>query len=265
MTTAGKQKPSRCSGNLPTTLPNEWTATLGLRYTTENKDVDLLTQPVSTAALFAAGGALVQFAFAPVDESFNRESDGFTGLANLTYFVNEQVMAFASASTAALSQAVLTASLREGFSREFKDEDTTNYELGIKSELFNNRLRINATAFYTEFSDLQFLAQQPSGVGTYVSNAAEGTSAGVDLNFSAAPWEFLMLSGGLQYLDAEYTDGILSELNFDVPYAPTWSGNVSATFLLPVAEGVSYLRGDYSYMSDHFNNPTYQPEINRAG
>ena len=80
----------------------------------------------------------------------------------------------------------------------------------------------------------------------------------MDLNFSATPWQFLMLSGGLQYLDAEYTNGNLSELNFDVPYAPTWSGNVSATFLLPVAEGVSYLRGDYSYMGDHFNNPTYQ-------
>ena len=240
-------------------ITEQWTATLGLRYTTENKDADLLTQPVSTAALFAAGSALVQLAFAPVDGSFNRESDGFTGLANLTYFVNEEVMVFASASSGTKSGG-FNGVAAEGFSREFKDEDTTNYELGIKSELFNNRLRINATAFYTEFSDLQFLAQQPSGVGTYVSNAAEGTSAGVDLNVSAAPWEFLMLSGGLQYLDAEYTDGILSEQNFDVPYAPTWSGNVSATFLLPVAEGVSYLRGDYSYMSDHFNNPTYQPE-----
>ena len=50
----------------------------------------------------------------------------------------------------------LTALQVKIFSREFKDEETTNYELGIKSELFNNRLRINATAFYTVFSDLQF-------------------------------------------------------------------------------------------------------------
>jgi len=44
----------------------------------------------------------------------------------------------------------------------------------------------------------------------------------------------------------------------DVPFAPTWSGNVSATLLLPLADGVTYLRSDYSFMSDHFNNPTYQ-------
>jgi iron complex outermembrane receptor protein len=147
----------------------------------------------------------------------------------------------------------------EGAPREFKDEDTTNFELGVKSQLFDNRLQLNATAFYTQFDDLQFLAQQPTGTGTFVSNAAEGTSSGVDLNFSAAPWEFLLLSGGLQYLDAEYSDGALEELDLDVPYAPKWTGNLSATLLYPLADGVTYLRGDYSFMSDHFTNPTYQP------
>ena len=240
-------------------ITEEWAATLGLRYTTETKDADLYTQPFSTAATFGTGGSLVELAFAPVDEDFNRDSDGFTGLANLTWFVQEETMAFASVSTGTKSGG-FNGVAGEGAPREFKDEDTTNYELGIKSQLFDNRLRLNASAFYTEFNDLQFLAQQSSGAGTFVSNAAEGTSSGVDLNFSASPWAFLMMSGGLQYLDAKYTDGELDELNLDVPYAPTWSGNVSATFLLPLADGVTYLRGDYSYMGDHFNNPTYQDD-----
>jgi len=30
--------------------------------------------------------------------------------------------------------------------------------------------------------------------------------------------------------------------------------------MLPLADGETYLRIDYSYMSDHFNNPTYQPD-----
>ena len=102
-------------------ITDDWSATLGLRYTTENKDVDLLTEPFSTAALFAAGGALVQIAFAPVDEDFNRESNNFTGLANLTYFVNEQVMAFASVSTGAKSGGFNGVG-GEAYSREFKDK-----------------------------------------------------------------------------------------------------------------------------------------------
>ena len=194
-----------------------------------------------------------------VGHDFNRESDGFTGLANLTWFMNEDIMLFGSVSTGTKSGG-FNGVAGEGAPREFKDEDSTNYELGIKSELFDNRLQLNASAFYTEFEDLQFLAQQPSGVGTFVSNAAEGTSAGIDLNFSAAPWEFLRLSGGLQYLDAEYTEGELDELGIDVPYAPDWSGNLAATLLLPLADGVTYLRGDYSFMGDHFTNATYQAD-----
>ena len=80
-----------------------WAATLGLRYTTEDKDADLLTQPFSTAATAATGGALVQIAFAPVDGSFSRNSDGFTGLANLTFFATEETMLFTSVSTGSKS------------------------------------------------------------------------------------------------------------------------------------------------------------------
>jgi iron complex outermembrane receptor protein len=240
-------------------ITEDWAATVGLRYTTEDKDADLFTRPFSTAPTFGTGNSLVELAFAPIDDSFNRNSDGFTWLANLTWFMNEETMVFTSVSTGTKSGG-FNGVAGEGAPREFDDEDTTNYELGIKSQLFDNRLQLNATAFYTQFDDLQFLAQQPSGVGTFVSNAAEGTSAGVDLNFSAAPWDFLMLSGGLQYLNAKYTDGELDDLGFDVPYAPDWSGNLSATLLLPLADGVTYLRGDYSFMGDHFNNPTYQAD-----
>ena len=238
-------------------LSEQWASTLGLRYTHEDKEANLHAAPFSTAAAAAVGGALVQRAFAAVDEDFHRDSDSFTWLANLTYFMTDEIMLFGAVTTGSKSGG-FNGVAGEGAPREFDDEDTTNYELGLKSQWLDNRLQINASAFYTVFDDLQFLAQQPSGVGTFVSNAAQGTSAGLDLNVSAAPWEFLMLSGGLQYLDAEYTEGELDELNLDVPYAPDWSGNIAATLLLPLANGVSYLRSDYSFMGNHFTNATYQ-------
>jgi iron complex outermembrane receptor protein len=34
---------------------------------------------------------------------------------------------------------------------------------------------------------------------------------------------------------------------------------VAATFLLPLADGMTYLRTDYNFMGDHFANATYQP------
>ena len=71
---------------------------------------------------------------------------------------------------------------------------------------------------------------------------------------AATPWAFLNISGGLQYLDAEYTSGQLDDQNLDLPFAPDWTGNLAATVMLPLGDGVTYLRGDYSYMGDHLTN-----------
>ena len=243
-------------------LAEKWEATLGLRYTSEEKDADLFTQPFSTAPSFGTGNSFVELGFAPIDQNFSRESNGFIGLASLSWFATDDIMVFTSVSTGTKSGG-FNGVAGQGAPREFDDENTTNYELGIKSEWFDNRLQLNATAFYMEFTDLQFLAQNPNGVGTFVSNAAKGISAGVDLNFSAAPWQFLMLNGGLQYLDAEYTEGELHDFNLEVPFAPKWSGNFSATVSASVAQGAAYLRGDYSFMSDHFSNPTFQIESDK--
>ncbi len=240
-------------------LSEAWTLTLGLRYTTETKDADLDTQPVSDAVLFGTGETFVEQAYAPIDESFTEDFNGFTWLTSLSYFVAEDTMVFGSVSTGTKSGG-FNGVTSEGASPEFDDENTINYELGIKSQLYDNRLQLNATAFYTEFDDLQFLAQQPNGVGFFVSNAARGTSKGVDVSFSAVPWEFLSLTGGIQYLDADYTDGELEEAGLALPHAPEWSGNLAATLQFPLWSGWTYLRADYSYMGDHFNNPTYQPD-----
>ena len=37
----------------------------------------------------------------------------------------------------------------------FKEETLWNYEIGIKSEWFDRRLRVNAAAFFVDWSDLQ--------------------------------------------------------------------------------------------------------------
>lgn len=235
-----------------------WLATIGLRYTDETKDADLNTQPFSTAALFGTGGSFVELAFAAVDDTFNLQSDAWTGLANISYFVDSQdIMLFASVSTGAKSGGFNGSASEESDTR-YDDEETINYELGLKSQLFDNTLQLNVSAFFTEFDDLQFLTAQSSGVGFIVTNAAKATSSGIDMSFSATPWEFLLLGGGLQYLDAKYTEGTLEESGFEVPNAPEWTGNLSATFFLPLGDGVTYLRGDYSFMTDHFTNPTYQ-------
>lgn len=237
----------------------QWELTLGGRYSNENKDADFLVTTYSSS--FAAQNpdlglpVLVDAAYGPVDNDFNRGDDGFTWLSSLSFFAAQDIMLYAAIATGTKSGG-FNGVAGQGAPREFEPEDSTNYELGIKSRLLDQRLQLNATAFYTEFTDLQFIAQNPVGTGFFVSNAAAGNSQGVDLNFSAMPLPNLQLAGGVQYLDAKYTKGDLEQ--FDVAFAPTWSGNLSATLLLPLADGTSYLRGDYSFMGDHFANATFQ-------
>jgi iron complex outermembrane recepter protein len=233
-----------------------WEATLGLRYTSEEKEADLFSQPFSTAPLFGTGSSLMEIAYGYVDDSFNRSSNDLTGLISLSYFVAEDIMVFATASTGSKSGG-FNGGAGTGVPREYDDETTSNFELGVKSQLFENRLQLNATVFYTEFDDLQYLAQNPSGVGTFVDNG-DAETQGVDVEFSAAPWPFLRLSGGLLYLDAKYTSGQLYDQGLDVNHAPDWSGALASTLLLPLGNGIVYLRGDYSFMDDHQTNAGYQ-------
>lgn len=233
-----------------------WEATLGLRYTSEEKEADLFSEPFSTAPLFGTGNSLMEIAYGYVDDSFKRSSDDVTGLVSLSYFVAQDTMLFASVSTGSKSGG-FNGGAGTGVPREYDDETTSNFELGVKSQLFENRLQLNATVFYTEFDDLQYLAQNPSGVGTFVDNG-DAETQGVDMEFSAAPWPFLRLSGGLQYLDAKYTSGQLYDQGLDVSHAPDWSGALASTLLLPLGDGIAYLRGDYSFMDDHQTNAGYQ-------
>ncbi len=243
-------------GQTTYSFTEEWLLTLGLRYTSEEKSVDGYIENFSSAPAANIPGipTFVDLIATPGGDSGDLEKDGFTWLANLRYFVTDDTMLFASAATGTKSP---------GFNNpgdpklEFDEEKTNNYELGVKTELFENRLKLNATAFYSEFDDLQFLAQKAIGAGTYVSNAAKAEIEGVDLGFTAMPLPNLILDGGLQYLDAKYTEGELQQ--FDVVFAPDWSGNIAATLLLPLADGMTYLRADYSYMGDHYTNTTYQP------
>ena len=39
-----------------------------------------------------------------------------------------------------------------------------------------------------------------------------------------------------------------------MPWAAEWSGNLAATLMFPLADGGLYLRGDYSFMGDHWTN-----------
>lgn len=164
----------------------------------------------------------------------------------------------------------------------FADERARNYELGFKSTLFEDRLMLNGTLYYLEFSDLQVSTYDPTLPGFVSGNAAEATSSGVE---AQAIWQVVpavRFSASVAYLDAEYDDfpgaqcpsavqgtpacdPVTNTTNLageTITGASKWTGNIELSFEQPIgnqyllgASVLGYYRSEFTTATDW--NPVY--------
>jgi iron complex outermembrane receptor protein len=144
-------------------------------------------------------------------------------------------------------------------------ETLLSYEIGFKSQLWDNRLQLNGAVFYNDYEDQQFLVNRPSGsaesaLALVVDNAADSTLWGAELEFTVLPAQGLTISGGVSWLDPEYDNfesvnpetGELEDLS-NRPFAnvPDWTANLLAQYVFEFDNGGSLrLRGDLSYKDE---------------
>jgi iron complex outermembrane receptor protein len=232
-------------------IGDTWHLTGGLRWTDEEKDSDLFSQTNSTAPSIG-GVTFLDSVSTPIDAELNRSSDNIDWLLRASMDIGDDSMVFASAATGTKSGGFQTVN-GAADEREFEDEDTLTYELGVKSTLLDARLRVNASAFYSEIDEFQAQRQLESGVGTFVSNEAQVEISGLDLQVEALPLPNLTLSAGLLYMHKyDITDG--PNEGDELPFTADYSGNLAATLVFPLGDGAIYWRTDYSYMDDHSTN-----------
>lgn len=142
-----------------------------------------------------------------------------------------------------------------------KPETADSYEAGIKTELFDRRLRFNLTGFYVKYSDLQKQIVVPIIVGgqqnqvTRFFNAAKATVKGAEVEATALPVDGLTLRGVLGYQDGKY-DSYVTPIpaGYDLASAPLdrlpkWSATADATYEVPVFGYKLVFNGDASYVS----------------
>lgn len=90
---------------------------------------------------------------------------------------------------------------------EFDPEEVDNYEIGIKSEFFDNTVRVNASVYHFIYKDKQDIVQTDTGgtvpVFTTTTGDAEGT--GFESEFLWLPMDNLQLAMNYGYLDAQWT------------------------------------------------------------
>ena len=195
------------------------TLTLGARYTSEDKtssrvmnitDVstgDITTNPMSPALFDAVFGIQnEQSPYSPEGHNLKgeRNETSFTPLINVSYKIDQNVMAYVSATTG-FKAGGFDARANNVNSWEFEEEEVTAYEMGIKSLLLDDTLEVNLSFYRTEYDNLQ-VSQFDGVLGFNVGNAKETVVQGVEVDGRWIILDGLSMQYGMAYLDHEYKD-----------------------------------------------------------
>jgi iron complex outermembrane recepter protein len=107
----------------------------------------------------------------------------------------------------------------------FDPEEATNYELGVKADMLDGRMRLNADVFMMDYKNLQVTQTNAACLCNITDNAASAEIKGVEAEFTFAATEALRLSLAGSYVDATYEDFIESAINPTTGQRLVSSGN----------------------------------------
>jgi iron complex outermembrane receptor protein len=152
----------------------------------------------------------------------------------------------------------------------FSPETIDAYEVGLKSQLFDRTLRLNAAFFWNQYKDMQIGINDcsaytgppgnPFGVPCiYPANAGDADVKGGELEANWYPIEGLEIDAAVSVLNFDYTklapatgipaDGI-------TPYTPETKWSLGAQYRFAFTGGSSITpRIDVTYQSDIYGNP----------
>ena len=139
----------------------------------------------------------------------------------------------------------------------YRPENLTDYETGFKTELLDNRLRLNSSAFYYDYKNIQVI-DFTSGIQTIVNGAA-AKLYGIDIDTEAELAHGLKFTGGLELLHAVFTSYDNAVIGIAKPTGGALLTVGSATGnRLPLAQNYAVITAlDYDrnvpYGTFHFN------------
>lgn len=205
----------------------------------------------------------------------------------LSYKANPDWLIFATASRGFKSGGTQLR-LNENIRNDFDPETLWNYELGTKFDLFDKRLRLDVTAFYMDWKDVQQTIRfqyfdGPNLVGiSAIENAAAAESYGIEGSFDARITPEWTLSGQLGYNKAKFKDypnALIDGVELDISgrplvNAPKWTFGAQTQYTLPITdtfEGFGRvewnhrgrtLSNPYGYL--YANSPFWAPSYNNV-
>ena len=128
---------------------------------------------------------------------------------------------------------------------QFDKETSSAFEVGFNSSLFDGRLRLNAAAYYTEVTDMQFFE---FFVGTFgllrvVSNLDKVEISGVELGATVHVNDHLRFYGGANFVDSEIkaNSSRPDTVGNESPYTPEYTINIGGDVDFPITSDLSFI------------------------
>ncbi|MCP4414875.1 MAG: TonB-dependent receptor [Gammaproteobacteria bacterium] len=210
-------------------LTDTLTLTLGGRYTWEEKDVKV-------ASLGGTG---------TYDLIDNDRWDFVSWHGSLNWHPTEDFSLYASTTRSFRSGGYNMRNQLPASPGPYDEERVDAFEVGIKADWFNGRLRTNLTGFLSDYKDLQRAVVGPS-LGQEILNAADATIKGFEAEITVLPFDNFQLDFSLGYTDAKFDnyegldvdgdsipDPKLAE-HLDFINVPEWTAYIGGVYYIPI-------------------------------
>lgn len=141
----------------------------------------------------------------------------------------------------------------------FEPEFVVNYEIGLKLDAFDRKLRANLAAFYTEYTDIQVTttALDPIGVPLpSIENAGEARIEGAEAEFTLIPTEAVRITASVAYTNGDYEEYLVDAENLVGDLVET---DRSDEPMPRIAEWTAFLAVDYFIFTESMG--TFIPSI----
>jgi len=232
--------------------------TLGARYTWESREVT-----GETVNLTGSGAILGS----PVTLNDAVDTEKFTWRVSLDYQVTPDTMIYISQNRGFKSGGYSISNLAQP---SFLPETLDAYEVGVKSILFDRRLRFNSAIFYYDYSDVQTLGLTTGQL--FIINGGKARIKGAEFDFELRPLSGLVLNGGYTYLDSEWREFAGAVINIPnpaggkrtvpgdvvgnrLPNAPKHAVTLGGTYTVPVGVNRLSINGSFYHSSGYFGEP----------
>ena len=251
-------------GQVEFDLSDRFTFIAGLRYATEEKDLDYLN--VDESGFFTDVVGLPTNVAFDFDESTvgglaEHDDDSVSGKVELDFKPNDDVLLYGS-----ISRGTKSAGFNVGFLDQngifatntaatipFGEETLTSYEVGLKSTWGDGRTRFNAAAFYYDYEDFQTFRFELLNQIIFNTDAE---IMGGELELQTSPADGWDIGLGLSILDAKAKDIPATSdpsgpvRDREMVAAPDVAANASVRYEWPMLGGKTAILGTVTYQDD---------------